>query len=70
MTLSHCRECTHHEIVGCNQEKYSKCRKENCLAIHTKCIEQAAIRQFIHNDKIRNAEREACAFVGNKYQIA
>ena len=52
MLLSYCSECNHLETVEIKEESHSKCRKENCLAIYTKCISEEAIKQFVSNDQL------------------
>ena len=51
MLLFYCRECVYHEIVDLREHQQSKCVKENCLSIYTKCLTDEAVKQFIDRDK-------------------
>ena len=49
MILAHCKnkKCEHHEITEIEEKKHSRCNKENCLAVYSNCIREAAIKKFI-----------------------
>lgn len=51
MILWYCRNCEHHEAVVVNDHEHSRCLKENCLSIYTKCLTQQAVREFIDKGK-------------------
>ena len=61
MTLFYCRECVYHEIIHLREHQQSKCIKENCLSIYTKCLTNEAVKQFIDRDKPRIEERRDSA---------
>ena len=52
MVLSYCNGCKYLEKVEINGENHSRCQKENCLSVYTKCVSEEAVRQFIHNDQM------------------
>ncbi|MBW1982808.1 MAG: hypothetical protein JRJ12_16510 [Deltaproteobacteria bacterium] len=50
MILEYCKKCEHHETVELDSRPHSRCLKENCLSIYTKCVADAAVQQFIAHD--------------------
>ena len=61
MILSYCKYCEYHEIALVDECEYSKCLKNNCLAIHTKCVQNEALRQFICRNASNNDEKPISA---------
>jgi hypothetical protein len=58
MILSYCQRCEQHVIVQVEDFKYSKCQKEKCLSVYTKCVADEAVKQFLQRDG-HNAARKA-----------
>jgi hypothetical protein len=58
MILSYCQRCKQHEIVQIEDLKYSKCLKEKCLSVYTKCVADEAVKQFLQRDR-HSAARKA-----------
>jgi hypothetical protein len=52
MLVSYCRECKYHEISDVEGDEHSKCNKENCLSVYTKCLTEEAVKQFLQRDKL------------------
>ena len=51
MLLNYCQGCRYHEIGIIDGDGQSKCTKENCLAVYTKCVTEEAVKQFLQNDR-------------------
>ena len=56
MLLNYCQGCRYHEIEIIDADEQSKCTKENCLAVFTKCVTEEAVRQFLQNDRLNMTE--------------
>ena len=69
MVLFYCSGCKYLEKVGMKGEDHSRCQKENCLSIYTKCVSEEALRQFIHNDKNGSNRRRATSALEICYQV-
>ena len=61
MILIHCMKCGYHEEVEVDGVSYSRCRKENCLSIYSDCVANAAMRQFIDQNRITPLDRTETA---------
>jgi hypothetical protein len=61
MILSYCRGCEQHEIVQVEDFNYSKCLKEKCLSVYTRCVADEAVKQFLQRDKLNAAKRAESA---------
>lgn len=61
MILVHCLKCRYHEEVRLDGMSFSRCKKENCLSVYSDCITNAAMRQFIHQNKMAPLERTETA---------
>ena len=57
MILSHCSECKYHHKVEIEDEIHSRCLRENCLTMYTKCFTEEAIRQFIKKNMDKERDR-------------
>ena len=57
MIVSYCKHCEHHEIVLIEECEHSRCLKENCLCIYTKCLTEAAVGKFICEDQSKTSKR-------------
>ena len=51
MIIKYCNKCAYHEVVEIEKVNQSRCGKENCLSLYTKCVTEEALRQFLKNDK-------------------
>ena len=65
MILAHCVKCEFHEKVDIDQMPYSKCGKENCLAMYSNCVRVTAVNKFVSDndlekDKNRSSALEIC----------
>jgi hypothetical protein len=40
---------------------YSRCGKENCLSMYSDCIANAAMKQFIHRNRLAPLDRTETA---------
>ena len=57
MILLYCKICDYHEAVVIYGTEHSRCLKENCLSVYTKCLTEEAVRRFIHENKYENIEK-------------
>ena len=65
MILSYCKHCEHHSIVEIEDHKHSRCLKENCLAVYSKCLAQKAVEKFLcenddHKKELGNSALDIC----------
>jgi hypothetical protein len=56
MILAHCVKCEFHEKVEIDQIFYSKCGKENCLAMYSNCVRVRAVNKFISENDLDKAK--------------
>jgi hypothetical protein len=61
MIFSYCNGCRYHETVEIDGSKHSRCLKENCLAVYTKCLTEGAVKQLIARDRDGAAEAKQSA---------
>jgi hypothetical protein len=61
MILIHCLKCRYHEEVRVDGASHSRCRKENCLCIYSDCVANAAMKQFIDQNRITPLDRTETA---------
>ena len=50
MILSYCKHCEHHSMAEIEDQVHSRCLKENCLAVYSKCLTQKAVERFSHEN--------------------
>jgi len=65
MILAHCVKCEFHQKVEIDQKPFSKCNKENCLAMYSNCVRVTAVNKFVSendldNNKDRSSALEIC----------
>ena len=51
MVLSCCKHCEYHSTVKILDDMHSRCLKENCLVIYSKCFTEKAVEKFLREDK-------------------
>jgi hypothetical protein len=61
MILVHCLKCTYHDEATIDGEAVSRCRKENCLSMYSDCVADAAMSQFIEDNRVPVLEPRATA---------
>ncbi|HVO84640.1 MAG TPA: hypothetical protein VMU60_09455 [Syntrophobacteria bacterium] len=61
MVLIHCMKCRYHEEVKLDGSPSSRCRKENCLSMYSDCVANAAMQQFIDQNRITALDRAETA---------
>jgi len=61
MILIHCLKCRSHEEVKVDGVSYSRCGKENCLSMYSDCVANAAMKQFIHRNRLASLDRTETA---------
>ena len=61
MILAHCIKCEFHERVDINHKLYSKCNKENCLAMYSNCVRVTAVNKFISENNLDNTKDRSSA---------
>ena len=52
MILAYCVKCDFHEKVDIDQMPYSKCGKENCLAMYSNCVRVTAVNKFVSDNDL------------------
>ena len=65
MILSYCKHCEHHSTVEIDGYIHSRCQKENCLVIYSKCLTEKAVEKFLrenedHKKLIGNSALDIC----------
>jgi hypothetical protein len=65
MILSCCKYCEYHSIIKIDGHVHSRCLKENCLVIYSKCFTDKAVKKFLrenddHKKKLENAALDIC----------
>jgi len=61
MILAHCLKCEFHEKVEIDQKLYSKCNKENCLAMYSNCVRVTAVNKFVSDNDLNKAKDQPSA---------
>ncbi len=61
MIVSHCKHCEHHSTVEIEGHMHSRCMKENCLVIYSRCLTQKAVEKFLREDEEHKKELENSA---------
>jgi hypothetical protein len=61
MILAHCVKCEFHERVEIDKKLYSKCGKENCLAMYSNCVRVTAVNKFVSENDLDKAENRSSA---------
>jgi len=51
MSISYCRQCKYHGTIEIENHMHSRCLKENCLVIYSKCFTEKAVEKFLREDK-------------------
>ena len=52
MRLNHCVRCKCHQEVTIDGTPFSRCTKENCLSIYAHCIAEAAMSNFLEQNRL------------------
>ena len=61
MILSCCKHCEHHSMIEIDGQMYSRCLKENCLVIYSKCLSEKAFEEFLRKNGEQTKELENSA---------
>jgi len=61
MILIHCLKCGYHDEVNVDGVSYSRCVKENCLSMYSHCVANAAMEQFIHQNRLAPLDKTETA---------
>ena len=61
MILTHCLKCEYHSEAKIDDELHSKCNNENCLSIYSNCIRNAALNEFVSQNKVDRTEEHSFA---------
>ena len=56
MILSYCKHCEHHSTVEIEGQMHSRCLKENCLVIYSKCFTEKAVKKFLRENEDQKKE--------------
>jgi hypothetical protein len=51
MILTYCRQCKYHSTIDIENHIHSRCLKENCLVIYSKCFTDKAVKKFLREHK-------------------
>jgi hypothetical protein len=54
--LSYCKHCEHHSTVEIEGHMHSRCLKENCLVIYSRCLTEKAVEKFLREDEEHKKE--------------
>ena len=65
MILSYCKHCEHHSTVEIEGHMRSRCLKENCLVIYSKCLTEKAVEKLLrenedHKKELVNSALDIC----------
>ena len=65
MILSYCKYCEYHSMVEIEGQMHSRCLKENCLVIYSKCLTVRALEKFLQQNEdqektLANSELDIC----------
>jgi hypothetical protein len=61
MVLAHCIKCEFHEKIDIDQKLFSKCNKENCLAMYSNCVRVTAVNKFVCENDLDNVKGQSSA---------
>ena len=61
MILSYCKHCEHHSTVEIEGQMHSRCLKENCLVVYSRCLTQSAVERFLQENDDYKTELENSA---------
>ena len=61
MILAHCLQCEFHEKTEIENRIYSKCNKENCLAMYSNCVRVTAVNKFVSENRLKTFKDRASA---------
>ena len=61
MILAHCVKCEFHKSVEIDQKFYSRCNKENCLAMYSNCVRVTAVNKFVSENDIKRVKDQSSA---------
>ena len=56
MILSYCKHCEYHSLVEIESQSHSRCLKENCLAMYSKCLTDKAVEKFLQHNEDQKKE--------------
>ena len=56
MILAHCLKCEFHQEIEIDQKPFSKCDKENCLAMYSNCVRVTAVNKFVSDNDLDKAK--------------
>jgi len=65
MSISYCRQCKYHGTIEIKNHMHSRCLKENCLVIYSKCLTDKALEKFLreceeHNKELGSSALDIC----------
>ncbi len=65
MILSYCKHCEHHSTLEIDGHIHSRCLKENCLVIYSKCLTEKAVEKLLrenedHKKELENSALDIC----------
>ena len=61
MILAHCIKCEFHEKIDIDQKLFSKCNKENCLAMYSNCVRVTAVNKFVCENDLDKVKDQSSA---------
>jgi len=61
MILATCLKCEFHEKLEIDQKLFSKCKKENCLAMYSNCVRVTAVNKFVSDNDLDNVKDRSSA---------
>jgi hypothetical protein len=61
MILACCSTCEYHKKVEIDLTFHSKCQKENCLSMYSKCIINIAVQRFVALNNLDHTEESSSA---------
>ena len=61
MILAHCLKCEFHDEIKMDQKLFSKCNKENCLAMYSNCVRVTAVNKFVSENDLDNRKDRSSA---------
>ena len=65
MIFSCCKHCEYHSTAEIDGHIHSRCLKENCLVIYSKCLTEKAVEAFLrendaHKKELVNSALDIC----------